>query len=154
MPAKKIITRAREAARGQSSAGERVSGMAERSRGMKMALCENIRRNRNIIAPGIGVMLAVLSTAAGIFACNATTTNLSWQDTSQNEEGFRIYRVVGNDRKIIAEVGPNVTQYVDRNAPRNACYIITAFNAVGESPPSNFVCATGSPRATLSRAGE
>ena len=99
-------------------------------------------------------MLAVLSAAIYIFACNSTTRNLSWKDTSQNEEGFRIYRVVGNDRKIIAEVGPNVTQYVDRNAPPNACYIITAFNAVGESSPSNFVCATGSSPAALSRAGK
>jgi serine protease len=98
--------------------------------------------------------LPALSAAVCIFACNATTRTLSWEDTSQNEEGFRIYRVVGNDRKIIAEVSPNVTQYVDRNAPPNACYIITAFNAVGESSPSNFVCPTGSPSAALSRAGK
>jgi hypothetical protein len=65
--------------------------------------------------------------AVYILACTATTRTLSWEDTSQNEEGFRIYRVVGNEQKIIAEVGPNVTQYVDRNAPPNACYIITAF---------------------------
>jgi hypothetical protein len=128
---------------------------------MKMMppLFENVRSKRNVNAQGIGrskrsVTLPVLSAAVCIFACNATTRTLSWEDTSQNEEGFRIYRVVGKDRKIIAEVGPNVTQYVDRNAPPNACYIITAFNAVGESSPSNFVCPTGSPSAALSRAGK
>jgi hypothetical protein len=107
-----------------------------------------IRRSKRSIT------LAAISAAVCIFACNATTRTLSWEDTSQNEEGFRIYRVVGKDRKIIAEVGPNVTQYVDRNAPPNSCYIIPAFNAVGESSPSNFVCPTGSPSAALSRAGK
>jgi len=91
--------------------------------------------------------------AVYIFACTATTRTLSWEDTSQNEEGFRIYRVVGKERKIIAEVGPNVTRYVDRNAPPNACYVVTAFNAVGESAPSNPVCGTGSPPTALSRTG-
>jgi serine protease len=128
---------------------------------MKMmpALFENVRSKRNVVAQGMGrskrsMTLAALSAAVCVFACNATARTLSWEDTSQNEEGFRIYRVVGKDRKIIAEVGPNVTQYVDRNAPPNACYIITAFNAVGESSPSNFVCPTGSPSGALSRAGK
>jgi serine protease len=126
---------------------------------MRMTLFENVRSKRNVIAHGIGrskrsITLPVLCAAVYIFACNATTRTLSWEDTSQNEEGFRIYRVVGNDRRFIAEVGPNVTQYVDRNATPNACYIITSFNAIGESSPSNSACATGSPSAALSRAGK
>jgi hypothetical protein len=136
-----------------------VGGWAESLRGMKMmpALCENARSKGNVIGMGRSkrsVTLPVLSAAVYIFACTATTRTLSWEDTSENEEGFRIYRVVGNNRKIIAEVGPNVTLYVDRNAPPNACYIITAFNAVGESSPSNSGCVTGSPTAALSRPGE
>jgi hypothetical protein len=67
---------------------------------------------------------------------------------------FQDNRVVGKDRKIIAEVAPNVTRYVDRNAPSNACYIITAFNAAGESSPSNSVCPSASPPTALSRAGK
>jgi hypothetical protein len=137
------------------------AGLAENLNGMKMmpVFFENVRANGNVIAQWIGrskrrVTLPLLSAAVYIFACAATTRTLSWEDTSQNEEGFRIYRVVGNDRKIVAEVGPNVTQYVDRNAPANACYIITAFNAVGESWPSNSACATGSSSAALSRAGK
>lgn len=125
---------------------------------MMSALFENVRSEGNVIAQGIGrskrsVTLSVLA-AVYILACATTTRTLAWEDTSENEEGFRIYRVVGNDRKIIAEVGPNVTQYVDRNAPPNACYVITAFNADGESSPSNSACASGSSSAALSRAGK
>ncbi|MGH7793958.1 MAG: hypothetical protein ACREQ2_03510 [Candidatus Binatia bacterium] len=65
---------------------------------------------------------------------------LSWQDTSANEEGFRIYRITNDQKKIIAEVGPNVTRYSDKEAPRNACYVVTAFNAAGESTPTGSVC--------------
>jgi len=65
---------------------------------------------------------------------------LSWQDTSENEDGFRIYRVTNAQKVLIAEVGPNVTQYVDKNAPGQACYIVTAFNAAGESNTSNSAC--------------
>jgi hypothetical protein len=73
-------------------------------------------------------------------ACNTKSMTLSWQDTSENEDGFRIYRIAENQKRIIAEVGPNVTQYTDRSAPPNACYIITAFNAAGESGATNSAC--------------
>ena len=73
-------------------------------------------------------------------ACNTKPMNLSWQDTSENEDGFRIYRIANNEKRIIAEVGPNVTQYVDQNAPAGACYVVTAFNAAGESVATNTAC--------------
>lgn len=65
---------------------------------------------------------------------------LSWDDTSENEDGFRIYRIANNQKTLIAEVGANVTQYVDKSAPADACYVITAFNAAGESSTSNSAC--------------
>jgi hypothetical protein len=34
---------------------------------------------------------------------------LDWEDTSDNEKGFRIYRVTPKGKTKIAEVGPNVT---------------------------------------------
>ena len=73
-------------------------------------------------------------------ACNTRSMTLSWQDTSENEDGFRIYRIASNEKKIIAEVGPNITQYTDPNAPPGACYIVTAFNAAGESDATNSAC--------------
>ena len=122
-------------------------------------LFENVRGKETVITSGMrrsrrSAILPLLSVAVYIFACASTTRTLTWEDTSQDEEGFRIYRVVGKDRKIIAEVAPNVTRYVDRNAPSNACYIITAFNAAGESSPSNSVCPSASPSTALSRAGK
>ena len=38
--------------------------------------------------------------------------NLDWEDTSDNEKGFRIYRVMPKGKTKIAEVGPNVTSYI------------------------------------------
>jgi len=79
---------------------------------------------------------------SALLACNASPMTLSWQDTSENEEGFRIYRIANHEKKLIAEVGPNVTQYIDKNAPAGACYIVTAFNAAGESAATDSACKT------------
>lgn len=81
-----------------------------------------------------------VSASAAFYACAATKMTLSWQDTSENEDGFRIYRVTGERKVLIAEVGPNVTRYVDTESPPDACYIVTAYNAAGESPPTVAVC--------------
>jgi serine protease len=126
---------------------------------MMRVLFENVRGKETVITSGMrrsrrSATLPLLTVAVYIFACASTTRTLTWEDTSQDEEGFRIYRVVGKDRKIIAEVAPNVTRYVDRNAPSNACYIITAFNAAGESSPSNSACQSASSPTALSRAGK
>ena len=77
-----------------------------------------------------------------VHACYAKPMTLSWQDTSENEDGFRIYRIAKNEKVFIAQVGPNVTQYIDKDAPSGACYIVTAFNAAGESPSTNSACKT------------
>lgn len=68
------------------------------------------------------------------------TAHLSWKDNSSNEAGFRIYRITGKKKIKIADVGPNVTTYSDKDAPPKACYEIAAFNSAGESPATNKVC--------------
>ena len=65
---------------------------------------------------------------------------ISWRDTSANEQGFRIYRITGQQKMVIAEVGPDVTQYTDKDAPRDACYVVAAFNTEGESVATNSAC--------------
>lgn len=89
-----------------------------------------------------GKVTLLLLIAAGVYfpGCNAKSMTLSWQDTSENEDGFRIYRISNDDKKIIAEVGPNVTRYIDKGAPLNSCYVVTAFNAAGESDPTGSAC--------------
>jgi hypothetical protein len=69
---------------------------------------------------------------------------LNWEDTSNNEKGFRIYRVMPKGKTKIAEVGANITSYTDKSALSNACYVVTAFNSAGESDPSNVACVTDS----------
>jgi hypothetical protein len=70
----------------------------------------------------------------------AKTAHLSWKDNSSDEYGFRIYRIAGNEKIKIAELGPNITEYIDKNAPPKACYMVTAFNSAGESSPISKVC--------------
>jgi hypothetical protein len=68
------------------------------------------------------------------------TANLSWNNNSSNAEGFRVYRITGKQKTKIAELESNVTAYVDKDAPPKACYVVTAFNAAGESPATSQVC--------------
>jgi hypothetical protein len=68
------------------------------------------------------------------------TAHLSWNNSSPNADGFRIYRITGNQRIKIADLRPNITTYIDNDAPPKACYVVTAFNAAGESPPTSKVC--------------
>jgi hypothetical protein len=70
----------------------------------------------------------------------AKAAHLTWKDNSDNESGFRIYRITGRQKIMIAELGPNSTSYTDKDAPPKACYEVTAFNSVKESFPTNKVC--------------
>jgi hypothetical protein len=75
---------------------------------------------------------------------------LHWEDTSDNEKGFRIYRVTPKGKTKIGEVGANVTTYTDKSPTSTACYAVTAFNSAGESDPSNVSC-VGNASATKGR---
>jgi hypothetical protein len=70
--------------------------------------------------------------------------DLHWEDTSDNEEGFRIYRITSEGKTKIADVGANVTTYTDKSPASKACYVVTAFNSAGESDPSNISCVDNS----------
>jgi hypothetical protein len=75
-----------------------------------------------------------------LFACGKRTAHLKWEDTSDNEDGFRIYRITAKNTTKIAEVGANVTTYVDKDALAGVCYAVSAYNSAGESFPSNTSC--------------
>ena len=68
------------------------------------------------------------------------SVKLHWEDTSDNEMGFRIYRVTPKGKTKIAEVRANVTTYTDKSPASRTCYVVTAFNAAGESDPTNVSC--------------
>jgi hypothetical protein len=75
-----------------------------------------------------------------LFACGKRTAHLKWEDTSDNEDGFRIHRITAKNTTKIAEVGANVTTYVDKDALAGVCYAVSAYNSAGESSPSNTSC--------------
>jgi hypothetical protein len=80
------------------------------------------------------------SSGPGISSAPTKTAHLSWKDNSKNEDGFRVYRIVGNQISKIAELGPNATSFVDQAAQSKACYVVVAFNSAGESPPTAKAC--------------
>ncbi len=71
-------------------------------------------------------------------ALSPTRIKVSWQDNSDNEDGFRIYR---NGNKI-ATVGPNTTSYVHKNLSSDTryCYQVVSYNQGGESESTNRNC--------------
>ncbi|MCF7890706.1 fibronectin type III domain-containing protein [Candidatus Bipolaricaulota bacterium] len=64
---------------------------------------------------------------------------LNWEDNSDNEKGFRIYR----DGSRISTVGPNVTSFVHKGLQGETryCYEVVAYNSSGESESTNRNCA-------------
>ena len=75
---------------------------------------------------------------------HGASLTLSWNDRSNNEDGFSIERMVsGGILTQIATVGANVTSYADANLTSglNYCYIVRAFNSAGVSDATNVACA-------------
>lgn len=75
---------------------------------------------------------------------SSTQINLTWQDNSGNEQGFRIERCIGNNCTNfvqIAEVGANVTNFSNTGLTGNQRYRyrVRAFNASGNSAFSNII---------------
>lgn len=72
-------------------------------------------------------------------AVSSSSVELNWQDKSDNEDGFKIYR----DGAFIAQVGKGQTNYTDTGLKPSTryCYQVSAFNSVGESKLSNMACA-------------
>jgi hypothetical protein len=92
---------------------------------------------------GVFVLCAsFLSLSPG--AAHAAILRLAWQDTSNNETGFKIERLSGSTYVQIATVAANTQSYSDSNLTAGAsyCYRVRAFNAIGTSAPTAAACAT------------
>jgi hypothetical protein len=79
-------------------------------------------------------------------ALSSSQIRLRWQDNAGTEDGFRIERCVGSGCTTftqIADVGHDVTGYVDGGLARNTAYTyrVRAFNAGGASAYSNTATA-------------
>ena len=94
-------------------------------------------RSRWLLRRFIGLILGVAT--IGHMASAAELT-LSWNDNSNNEDGFRIERSLdGSSFTEIATVGANVATYEDTTIAegQNYTYRVRAFNEFGDSGYSN-----------------
>jgi hypothetical protein len=77
---------------------------------------------------------------------SAAKLTLTWVDTSNSENGFRIERRIGTSGSYLpyAEVAANAVTYTDVSvsSATTYCYRVIAFNSVGSSGYSNENCAT------------
>jgi fibronectin type 3 domain-containing protein len=66
-----------------------------------------------------------------------TSISLAWEDASNNETGFNIYRSVQSNTGYIrrGQVGANVTSYVDTGLSTGTDYYyqVSAYNGAGET---------------------
>jgi uncharacterized protein len=78
-------------------------------------------------------------------AVSSSQINLSWTDNSTNEDGFEVWRTTGNGQHtVVVRTGPNVTSHSDTGLQPSTTYYygVVAFNASGNSRPSNPANAT------------
>lgn len=73
---------------------------------------------------------------------DGNVVRLSWKDNSDNEDGFKIYRFRnGQVWTLYKTTNPNVTSFSDFDVDPDTTYMykVVAFNALGDSMPSNVV---------------
>ena len=89
------------------------------------------------------VLLAGTFGAAEVQAANLRVT---WDDTANNEDGFKIERLIAGVIDATIAVGPNANSYTDSGLKAGTvyCYRVLAFNGAGNSSASNQPCATAS----------
>ena len=76
-------------------------------------------------------------------AASSSRIDLSWEDNSDNEDGFKIERKVeGGSYNQIDTVPADAVTYMDTglDSATSYCYRIRAYSAVGDSEPSNEAC--------------
>ena len=73
-------------------------------------------------------------------AAPSSSIRLAWLDNSDNETGFRIERSTGGAFTLLAQVGANVTTFVDTGLSPNTAYDyrLVAVNGAGQSVYSNI----------------
>ena len=86
----------------------------------------------------------LLASLAWPRAATAAQLTLTWTDNSNNEDGFKIERKLGQAGSYsqISIVGSNSTSYVDPTLADGTtyCYQVRAYNSAGDSAYSNEAC--------------
>ncbi|MEN6391220.1 MAG: stalk domain-containing protein [Syntrophomonas sp.] len=92
--------------------------------------------------PALAMYFPDAPTNLAVSGIGTSSATLSWTDNSSDEDGFYIYRLVGDGSYArIAETGANATTYVDHGLPVGVeiKYKVYAYNFFGQSFPSNEV---------------
>ncbi len=76
----------------------------------------------------ISLFLLTIVTLHG--QANAAQLNLTWEDNSSSEYGFKIKRLIDSTYSEIATVGANSTSFVDSDLIDETlyCYLVYAYN--------------------------
>ena len=95
-----------------------------------------------VLPPPPAAPTALVGSVSGAASVNV---NLSWQDNSNNETGFEIYRVKGTTSQTftkIATTAPNATSFIEAPGKGTWRYKVRAINSGGASAYSNTVQVT------------
>ena len=95
-----------------------------------------------VIVINIGMPAAPSNLAATV---SGSTVRLTWTDNAANESGFKVYRRQQTGKKWSSwsvrqtVASPDAQSYTENLAKGSYQYHVTAYNAAGESAPSNAV---------------
>ena len=100
-----------------------------------------------VCVPCIFILCGGIVAAPTFSAQVQSSATLTWQDNSNNEDGFGIEMLspTGGDFTEIGTVGPNITQYrltLSGYYGDMFCFRVFAFNAAADSADSNIACKT------------
>jgi hypothetical protein len=116
--------------------------------------------NKRLISSLLQFVTLVLGLLGIARVAGAALLTITWDDTSDNEDGFRIERRIGTSGPYqpLVNVASNIVTYTDLNLANSTtyCYRVFAFNSVGNSNYSNENCGTtpaGNFRVTVNRSG-
>jgi len=105
----------------------------------------SIRTFDRIMLGALSILCAlVMEMVAHAVPAYGESLTLTWTDNSDNEDGFKIERKLGQTGTFgaVGQVGADVVTYVDGAVPDDQlyCYQVNAFNASGSSPWSGEAC--------------
>jgi len=78
-------------------------------------------------------------TQSPVYSFTTIDIDLSWNDNSDNEDGFKIYNNASGSFTQIGKTAPNTNSFTDTSQNlefgKTTCYKIRAYNSFGESEP-------------------